>query len=236
MKTINFTRRTQILHPETPFERSYRFETLFEPHARANNHAATHFIRTAELHCLGKVGGLFRYGIIVESFSGQSFNNEPFLKKMAAAFGTIVLKVSEKGQITDICNFFQMKEQWSEIRINLCKDHYGMEFDHRIAAVEDVLSTEKKLVAFLQRPEMFGLYFNGLWEYTAPDYGRDLWTSTIHKKWTSETAFRLLMRSRPEEGRIEEATYDYDQGMLTDALICKETVAGTIKYSASCLG
>ncbi|WP_129714456.1 hypothetical protein [Pedobacter sp. SYP-B3415] len=236
MRTIKFEKRNQVLHPEKPFELSFRFETIFEPHDLKKKDAATHFIRTTELHCLGKVEGLFRYGIIVEDLAGKSFNYDPFLRKLASAFSTIVLKVSADGKIIEVSNFYQMKEQWAEMKSNLLIDHHGQEFQRRLAANDEVLSSELKLISFLQKPEVFGLYFNGLWGYTGQEFKTDLWTTDIHKKWLDETGFQLHIAPRQHDNPLDYGVYTYNNGTLTDALVYKEGVYGHTKFIASCLG
>lgn len=234
---------TEIKHPEKSYSGKYRFITEVKTESIKNTMPNV-FIRKVEIHYLGKIKDFFRYQILCIdiNFEGPTLDSVPLLKRISSVFDEVILSINFFGEIISIHNLNSLRIRWETVKIKLSKDNIGHEMLNYFSVIDTLLSSHDATVNFLKEQNMYGIYFNGYWglhnsyfSIKEKKFKKEIFSEEYKIKSFNSTNNKIEIEGK-SESKIYNGFYEYNDGVLKEAVIESKENTNHIKYKILCLG
>jgi hypothetical protein len=163
-------RKTTIPRPEPPFTQSLKFATTAEKPGENGRPARRTFERQVSIIYWGIKNDLHKYQVFCADarfrFERTSEPYHELIRDIGFVFGQLALSSNEQGLLVRLHNFPFLQYRWKQLREKLHLNYEGAVFMQYITPMDQLMSDYDATLAYLQLPDMYGLYFNGyLGEY-----------------------------------------------------------------------
>lgn len=157
----------QVWDAAIDFDQDLKFS--YEKERTLPNGTKAHYVfsRRAAIGYVGIRENLhkFQLGITKAEFS-LTCMAEPtadLSKDLHIALGLLVLGADRYGNLVEIYNLPYIQHWWAELKKDFLQDYDQEPYLGLIHEMDARIANEQVLLAYLQLPTMYGLYFNGYW-------------------------------------------------------------------------
>lgn len=122
--------------------------------------------REVEIVYRGNFEGMPRYQIFLyktEIFlERKSIPSKVLIESLSYVFDELLVKTDFHGRIICIANYPYIRYRWGKMRTELVSEYFTEEYQQYFIFIDEIIKDEIVLIDYLNTPEMYGLYFNGL--------------------------------------------------------------------------
>lgn len=168
MNSVSDTYVISVKYAEEDFQQVLKFSYQKEGILPSGTKSLYSFSRRVQISYVGLREGIhkFQLGVLRSelSLSGMANNTAELSKSLHRALGLLVLGADLQGNLVKIYNFPYVKHRWNELKNEFLQEYEKEKYLVLIHEMDQHIATEHALLAYLQLPTMYGLYFNGCWQ------------------------------------------------------------------------
>lgn len=184
---------------EEDFEQTLKFSYQKERTLPNGTKALFAFRRRIQIGYVGVREGLHKFQLAVTktelSLTRMAEPTAELSRDLHQALSLLVLGADKYGNLVEIYNLPYVQYTWAALKEEFLRDYDQEEYLILIHEMDKHIATETSLLAYLQLPTMFGLYFNGCWLMDANThamtkqvvYGKELADTTLEESVAFDT-------------------------------------------------
>lgn len=164
-----------------------------------------------------------KFQLLTKKYSFDDPQITALIRKTAYLFDILFLTLDPDHKIISIENEVEVQKRWEKLKKELKPNHTGAAFKNYLQTMDNTLYNTKKLIAFLERDKIFGLFYKGL---------RLIENHKAHTYYTAvntKNSLKLLKNTNTES---RKELYTYWNGQLIEAY----KKYNHIQYEILCLG
>lgn len=157
----------QVWNAPVDYDQDLKFS--YEKERTLPNGTKAHYVfsRRAAIGYVGLRENIhkFQLGITKAEFSltRMAEPTADLSKDLHIALGLLVLGADRHGNLVKIYNLPYIQHWWEELKKDFLRDYDQEPYLGLIHEMDARIASEQELLAYLQLPTMYGLYFNGYW-------------------------------------------------------------------------
>jgi hypothetical protein len=201
-----------VWHAAEDFEQTLKFSYQKERTLPNGTKALYAFRRSIQIGYVGVREGVHKFQLAVTktelSLTRMAEPTAELSRDLHQALSLLVLGADKHGNLVEIYNLPYVQYTWAALKEEFLRDYDQEEYLVLIHEMDKHIASENTLLAYLQLPTMFGLYFNGCWHMDANThemtkqvmYGKELADTILDESVTfdtnkNETQIQVCMHS-----------------------------------------